>query len=63
MKVSTKAFDAINIKYSEYEEYCKKREENPNKLEVRKQFFRDYLDGRIVREQGILVRKKIRKGE
>ena len=63
MKVSTRAFDAVNIKYSEFEEYCKKRNENPNKLETRKQFFRDYLDGKIIREQGVLTRKKVRKSE
>lgn len=63
MKVSTKAFDAINVKYNEYEEYCKERKENPKAIETRRQFFRDYLDGRIVREQGTLIRKRIRKSE
>ena len=63
MKVSTKAFDAINVSYKDFEEYCKERKENPKELEVRRQFFRDYLDGRIVREQGKLLRKKVRKVE
>lgn len=63
MKVSTKAFDAIKVKYSEFEEYCKERDENPKSLDTRKKFFRDYLDGRVVMEQGKLVRKKVRKVE
>ncbi len=60
MKKSTKAFDIYKIKLPEYEEYCKEKELNPNSLKTKKQFFRDVLDKRIVRENGKLVRKRQR---
>ena len=63
MKQSYKSFDAIGINYSEYEKWCLDNKKNPKRKNVKEEFFRLILDGKLIKENGKLVKKRTRKKE
>lgn len=60
MKRVEDQFESIGTSFLEFEKFCKEEKLNPNKIEVKQDFFKKYLDGRIVIENGKIIKKKIR---
>ena len=60
MKRIEDQFESIGTTFLEFEKYCKNEGLNPNRIDIKQQFFKDYLDGRIVIENGKIIKKKIR---
>jgi len=58
--VNKQILEKLKITQVQYENFLRK-EELKDTIKVRKEFYRDFLDGRIVlNDEGELVRKKVR---
>lgn len=59
--ISKKPFNSIKLNYELFEKWCKENNKSPNKTKNKKEFFRLILDGRLIKSDGKLIKKKVRK--
>ena len=60
---SQKVFTSLHLEYELFEKWCKENNKSPNKTKNKQEFFRLILDGRLVKDEKKLIKKKIRKKE
>ena len=58
--MNKQVLEKFNLTNLMVEAYCRKEGKNINSAKVRKEIYRDLLDGKLVVEDGELVKKKVR---
>lgn len=60
---SKKGFNSLHLDYDLFIQWCKENNKSPNKTKNKRDFFRLILDGRLIKDEKKLIKKKVRKKE